>query len=249
MIRQDFMRRFKMVGFASCSPLMTRVPVWKSPRWPIRTSNQTKVEVVSKVSLLIPSKLTSTNRLLRIKPVSWAGTRLCHSEKRDPKESTSVRAMIQAPKPALYLGLSGLIPFVTAPLLMATTQSFYPEVAHAQIMYGACIVSFLGGARWGFAIPDGSPAQPDWINLGNSVIPSLIAWLALLCRDNVVEGAMVVIIGLGLSLYYDLTLLPGYPDWFKAMRTVLTLVATFSLVATLILKKFCTEKKLLLFSH
>lgn len=155
-----------------------------------------------------------------------------------------MKALTQAPKPALYLGFSGLIPFVTAPLLMATTQSFYPEVAYAQMLYGACIVSFLGGARWGFAIPDGSPAQPDWMNLGNSVVPSLLAWLALLCRDNIVEGAMLVMMGLGLSLHYDLTLLPGYPAWFKAMRTVLTLVATFSLVATLILKKVCTEKKL-----
>uniref|UniRef100_A0A1A7XWU7 Transmembrane protein 69 n=1 Tax=Iconisemion striatum TaxID=60296 RepID=A0A1A7XWU7_9TELE len=129
-----------------------------------------------------------------------------------------------------------LIPFLSAPLLMAATQTFYPEVAHAQMVYGASIVSFLGGARWGFAIPTGSPAKPDWVNLGNSVVPSLLAWLALLCRDNITEGALVVIMGLGLSLHYDLTLLPGYPNWFRAMRTVLTLVATFSLVATLALK-------------
>lgn len=155
-----------------------------------------------------------------------------------------MRALTQAPKPALHLGFSGLIPFLSAPLLMAATQSFYPELAYAQVVYGACVVSFLGGARWGFAIPAGSPAQPDWKNLTNSVVPSLLAWLALLCRDDIAEGALVVIMGLGLSLHYDLTLLPGYPAWFKAMRTVLTLVATFSLVATLIIKKYCKEKKI-----
>ncbi|XP_056148820.1 transmembrane protein 69 isoform X2 [Lampris incognitus] len=155
-----------------------------------------------------------------------------------------MRALIQAPKPALYLGFSGLIPFLSAPLLMVVTQSFCPEVAYMQVVYGASIVSFLGGARWGFAIPEGSPARPDWMNLGNSLVPSLLAWLALLCRDNVAEGALVVIMGLGLSLHYDLTLLPSYPAWFKAMRTILTLVATFSLVTTLTLKKFCPEKKL-----
>lgn len=127
---------------------------------------------------------------------------------------------------------------------MAATQSFYPELAYAQLVYGASIVSFLGGARWGFAIPTGSPAQPDWKNLANSVVPSLLAWLALLCRDDIAEGALVVIMGLGLSLHYDLTLLPGYPAWFKAMRAVLTLFATFSVVATLIIKKYCTEKKI-----
>lgn len=198
----------------------------------------------------MPSRLTSPNRLLSIRPISWPDSRLCHgdsqgiSERGDTKDGFSLRALTQAPKPALYLGFSGLIPFLSAPLLMAATQSFYPEVAYAQLVYGASIVSFLGGARWGFAIPDSSPALPDWKNLGNSVVPSLLAWLALLCRDNVAEGALVVIMGLGLSLHYDLTLLPGYPAWFKAMRTILTLVATFSLVATLTLKKFCTEKKI-----
>lgn len=155
-----------------------------------------------------------------------------------------MKALAYAPKPALYLGFSGLLPFLGVPLLMAVTQSYLPEVAYAQVVYGASIVSFLGGARWGFALPEGSPAQPDWMNLGNSVVPSLLAWLALLCRDNITEGALVVIMGLGLALHYDLTLLPGYPGWFKAMRTILTLVATFSLVATLTLQKMCLEKKI-----
>lgn len=149
-----------------------------------------------------------------------------------------MKALARAPTPALYLGLSGLLPFVSAPLFMAATGAFCPQVAHAQVVYGATIVSFLGGARWGFAVPEGSPARPDWMNLGHSVVPSLVAWLALLCRGEVAEGALLVLMGLGLSLHYDLTLLPGYPAWFKAMRTLLTLVATFSLVATLALKEF-----------
>ncbi|XP_061550978.1 transmembrane protein 69-like isoform X1 [Phycodurus eques] len=257
MIRHDFVRRFQMFGFAPDRYLFSRnknvvhsqLPRWRCPHWLGGGSKSTNVQLVSRSSsLLSPSELPSTNRLLRISPITWAGSCLCHSDKRDTT-GFSLRAVTEAPKPALYLGFSGLIPFVTAPLFMATTQSFYPEVAYAQMLYGAGIVSFLGGARWGFAIPDGSPAQPDWMNLGNSVVPSLLAWLALLCRDNVVEGAMVVIMGLGLSLHCDLILLPGYPAWFKAMRTVLTVVATFSLVATLILKKVCTEKKLKRFTN
>lgn len=201
-------------------------------------------------SVILPSRHTSTSRLLNIRPVSWHASRFCSSDSQgktasdDGKGSFSLSALTKAPKPALYLGFSGLIPFISAPLLMAATQSFYPEVAYAQMLYGASIVSFLGGARWGFALPEGSPAQPDWMNLGNSVVPSLMAWLALLCRDNIAEGALIVIMGLGLSLHYDLTLLPGYPPWFKAMRTVLTLVATFSLVATLALKQFHAERKI-----
>lgn len=243
-----------MIGFASGRRIIPGAPVWRClrqiPRAPDYTKKAQLLFHSQASSALMPPRLTSTSGLLSIRPVSWPASRLCHGDSRgtsdgaDSKEGFSLRALSQAPKPALYLGFSGLIPFLSAPLLMAATQSFYPELAYAQVAYGASIVSFLGGARWGFAIPAGSPAQPDWMNLGNSVVPSLLAWLALLCRDNIAEGALVVIMGLGLSLHYDLTLLPGYPAWFKAMRTVLTLVATFSLVATLTIKKFCAEKKL-----
>lgn len=199
-------------------------------------------------SVLTPPRPSYTHRLLSIRTVGWPAARFCHGNSQGTservKEGVSLKDISQAPKAALYIGFSGLIPFLSAPVLMAATQSFYPEVAYAQVVYGAAIVSFLGGARWGFAIPAGSPAQPDWMNLVNSVVPSLLAWLALLCRDNIAEGALVVITGLSLSLHYDLTLLPGYPAWFKAMRTVLTIVATFSIVATLVIKRFCTEKKI-----
>ncbi|XP_040912041.1 transmembrane protein 69-like [Toxotes jaculatrix] len=242
-----------MFRFAAGRRIIPGVSAWRCPQQITAANSSTKAQLLfhsQASSVLKPSRAASTNRLLSIRPVSWHASRLCHgdsggtSDRGNTKEGFSLRALTQAPKPALYLGFSGLIPFLSAPLLMAATQSFYPEVAYAQVVYGASIVSFLGGAHWGFAIPAGSPAQPDWMNLGNSVVPSLVAWLALLCRDNIAEGALVVIMGLGLSLHYDLTLLPGYPAWFKAMRTVLTLVATFSLVATLTIKKFCPEKKI-----
>ncbi|XP_058484426.1 transmembrane protein 69-like [Solea solea] len=237
-----------MFRLATGRRVVYEVSVWRCLQQKTRTANYSTSAQLLFCSQF-SSRVASTKKLLSIRPVSLYASRLCQSnsqstsDRGNAKEGLSLKTITQAPKPALYLGFSGLIPFLSAPLLMAASQSFYPEVAYAQVVYGASIVSFLGGARWGFAIPIGSPAQPDWKNLGNSVVPSLLAWLSLLCRDNISEGALVVIMGLGLSLYYDLTLLPGYPAWFKAMRTVLTLVATFSLVATLIIKKFCTEKK------
>lgn len=237
-----------MIGFASGRRIISGVQGWRCLHQIIRASNHsTKTQMLPQVPVfslnIVSSRHSPTSRLLDIRPLSWHASRPCSSNS-DSKEGFSLKALTKAPKPALYLGFSGLLPFMSAPLLMAATQSFYPEVAFAQMVYGASIVSFLGGARWGFAIPEGSPAQPDWMNLGNSVVPSLVAWLAMLCRDNIAEGSLLVIMGLGLSLHYDLTLLPGYPPWFKAMRTVLTLVATFSLVATLALKQSCPEKKI-----
>ncbi|XP_070764561.1 transmembrane protein 69-like [Enoplosus armatus] len=150
----------------------------------------------------------------------------------------------KSPKPALYLGFAGLIPFVTPTLLMAVTESYFPELAYAQVAYGASIASFLGGARWGFALPESSPAKPDWINLANSVVPSLLAWVAMVMSDSIVSAATMVIMGLGISLHYDLSLLPTYPSWFKALRSILTIVAFFSLVGTLIANGIYPENKL-----
>lgn len=150
----------------------------------------------------------------------------------------------KGPKPALYLGFAGLLPFISPTLLMAATEMYYPQLAFAQVAYGAAIVSFLGGARWGFALPESSPAKPDWINLANSVVPSLFAWVAMLMSDSLFPAATMVIMGLGISLHYDLSLLPTYPSWFKALRTVLTFVAFFSLLGTLFMNGFYPDKYL-----
>lgn len=179
----------------------------------------------------------------------WSAQRLKKrpQEESPPKELDLIRYdmrdLKKAPKPALYLGLAGLIPFVSAPLLMAVSEVYLPEVAFAQVAYGASIVSFLGGARWGFALPAGSPAKPDWLNLANSVVPSLIAWVSLLFSHDITRSAIIVIIGLGIALHYDLSLLPTYPSWFKALRTIFTAVAFFSLVGTIVIKQFYPEKK------
>lgn len=152
----------------------------------------------------------------------------------------------KSPKPALYLGFAGLIPFVTPTLFMAVTECYCPDLAFAQMAYGASIISFLGGARWGFALPESSPAKPDWINLANSVVPSLLAWVTMLMSDNIIPAATMVIMGLGISLHYDLSLLPTYPSWFKALRSILSAVAFFSLAGTLIVKAVYPEKKMFL---
>ncbi|KAE8293892.1 Transmembrane protein 69 [Larimichthys crocea] len=150
----------------------------------------------------------------------------------------------KSPKPALYLGFAGLIPFVTPTLFMALTESYCPELAYAQLAYSASIVSFLGGARWGFALPESSPAKPDWLNLANSVVPSLLAWVTMLMSDSIISAGTMAIMAHGIALHYDLSLLPTYPSWLKALRAVLTIVAFFSLLGTLAIHGIYPEKKI-----
>ncbi|KAM9385238.1 transmembrane protein 69-like isoform 1-T2 [Pholidichthys leucotaenia] len=150
----------------------------------------------------------------------------------------------KSPKPALYLGFAGLIPLVSPTLFMAVTESYYPELAYAQLAYTAAIISFLGGARWGFALPESSPAKPDWLNLANSVVLPLLACVTMLMSDSIVPATSMVIMGFGITLHYDLALLPTYPSWFKVLRTVLTVVAVFSLVGTLLMNSVHPERKI-----
>ncbi|XP_074953826.1 transmembrane protein 69 [Phalacrocorax aristotelis] len=177
-------------------------------------------------------------------------TSLSFFKKKTPKESEtkdsgvlqrSMKSLKDSPKPALYLSLAGLIPFVSVPLSMAVQGTYYPELAFGQMMYGAATVSFLGGMRWGFALPENSPAKPDWLNLANSTVPLLLAWQALLFKD-VTHSAVMLVMALGIALHYDIALLPPYPRWFKVLRVAGTVVMVLSLLATAALKIISDEQ-------
>lgn len=45
-------------------------------------------------------------------------------------------------------------------------------------------------------------------------------------------------VALGISLHYDISLLPTYPRWFKVLRVIGTVVMISSLLATVALKAF-----------
>ena len=58
-----------------------------------------------------------------------------------------------APPSALTYGISGLIPFASIPAYMISSGIFIPELAYCNLAYGAVILSFLGGIRWGSSLP------------------------------------------------------------------------------------------------
>ncbi len=132
------------------------------------------------------------------------------------------------PPAPLLLGLAGLIPFwalaigllLHRPLGMAP-----PRLDAALATYGAVIVSFLGGIRWGLAVPDGGSGRHYLI----SVLPSLAAW-ALLAAPEPWRLA-----GLGLAALVlgpiDLDLVRGglAPRWFGTLRIILSVGAGVAL--------------------
>jgi hypothetical protein len=80
------------------------------------------------------------------------------------------------------LGLSGLLPFAAAALAVLLAPDYWGGFARgALIAYGAVILSFLGAVHWGLALR--APATEAWATparLVLGVVPSLIAWLAML---------------------------------------------------------------------
>lgn len=104
-----------------------------------------------------------------------------------------VPPVAELPLNARRLGYGGLVPFVVGALLVwLVREDAHPYVALALAAYGAVIVSFLGGIHWGLAFRQ---PEPPVLLLGWGVVPSLVAWLAVLMPPGaglVILGAMLV---------------------------------------------------------
>ncbi len=146
-------------------------------------------------------------------------------------------AISSIPGPALWLGVAGLLPF-WLPLLMLSTpdESGAPSRALLiQMGYGAVILSFLGGIRWGAALklPRG-PLQATLFVL--SVIPSLAGFVALLLPATV--GLVLLIGGFLLQGVWDVQSAQRgeLPPWYATLRAMLTTGAVLALIAAIVVR-------------
>ena len=142
----------------------------------------------------------------------------------------AIQAPATIPAAALWLGPLGLIPFLAgalAPWILPAER--LPDASLALIGYGAVILSFLGGVHWGLAAPAGRPLQ-----IGLSVVPSLVAWLALLVANLQGTDTALWLLAAAFAV-----LLPGdllaaarglAPGWYPRLRVPLTLIVVACLV-------------------
>ncbi|MGF1552205.1 MAG: DUF3429 domain-containing protein [Paracoccaceae bacterium] len=142
------------------------------------------------------------------------------------------RPMPGVPEAAAWLGLSGLIPFglgAAGTLLLSGEPGALTRDLLAG--YGAVILSFMGGCRWGFAaaglgreaLPgDARGARREWLRYGVSVIPALFAWPVLWLDDPLRLGLLAV--GFVVLLSADVTLAErgGAPAWWPVLRRPLS---------------------------
>ena len=141
-------------------------------------------------------------------------------------------APLAPPLWAARLGYAGLVPFVA----LALGLRFLPSEARefcvfAVAAYAATITSFLGAIHWGLAMRE-APSTSSSESAGAvpfmwGVVPSLVAWFALLSSPAVA----LLVLGVLLWVCYavDKSVYPKFnlQSWLR-MRLVLTNVASAS---------------------
>lgn len=135
--------------------------------------------------------------------------------------------MSSAPsRAALALGYAGLLPFLGCAVWLAAGPAAGQALA-AQVLaaYAATIVSFLGGIHWGLAFA--APGGPSTARLAWGVVPSLLAWPALLLPPApglaLLAGTLLLCYAVDRRAYPRL----GLAAWLP-MRRVLSTVAALS---------------------
>lgn len=146
------------------------------------------------------------------------------------------------PRWALILGLAGLVPFVGLTVIYAlqweTRFGLTPGYARdVLVSYGAIILAFLGGIRWGVGLQHGDSAHAVKMFIVSVVIP-LAAWVALFLpkpHDRTWLIAIFLVVGVA-----DIALVTKglAPRWFGTLRTILTVGVVGCLIAALALWPF-----------
>jgi hypothetical protein len=132
-------------------------------------------------------------------------------------------------KMALALMSFGALPFIAAAVLALSNAGDVRGFQADQIAvaYGAVILSFLGGIRWGDAVSQGRAAT-----LFVSVLPSLAGFFALLINTH--NGTKILIAGFAGQAIWD-ALAPGtLPGWFVKLRIVISAIVIVCLMITLV---------------
>jgi hypothetical protein len=147
--------------------------------------------------------------------------------------STSTRTISPStiPRAALILGLSGLLPFVVGAGMAAAGIEWRGLTGPALVRgYGVAILAFLGGAQWGASLHS---REGEWVRYGYSVIPSLLAWAALLVNLRTGLGALVG--GFAFVYVVDEWMRARHwlPMWYPRLRRWLTAVVLLCLGVTI----------------
>lgn len=124
------------------------------------------------------------------------------------------------------LGYAGLIPFVIPALLIILGSEYSQFLTTLVGSYAFGIICFLTGSWWGMGLLPGSRSA---LLLSNLYF--LIAFFIFLFAIEVwVLASAVLLIGIFLAEQRS-SLFPEFPASYRVMRTMLTLIASASMLA------------------
>ncbi|MEP3231798.1 MAG: DUF3429 domain-containing protein [Hyphomicrobiales bacterium] len=144
------------------------------------------------------------------------------------------------PKAALILGLAGVLPFVVFGLLAITLggEIVTPKLADTLLIgYGAVILSFTAGVRWGLALT--VPNENDQaLQLTVSTVPSIIAWAA--CFMPFAYGLPLLAFTHAALAVWDIRgMYNGRgPIWYGKLRMILAIIVVGILVVVGLVRYF-----------
>jgi len=121
-----------------------------------------------------------------------------------------------------WIAGSGVVPFVILAALVGFAEGRVVDQARfAMAAYGAVVLGFLGGARWGAELVR-APGGPSLLRLVAAAVPTVVAWGAMLLEPRVALG--VLILAGAVQLAWDLVAAGSglLPRWTRPVRTVLT---------------------------
>lgn len=144
------------------------------------------------------------------------------------------------PKAALYLGFAGLVPFAVFGLLAITLggEIVTPHQADMLLIgYGAIILSFMAGVRWGLALTVHN-AGDQALQLTVSVVPPLVAWAAFFLPFA--YGLPLLVIAHAALAVWDIRgMYSGRgPLWYGKLRMMLASITVGILVLVGLIRYF-----------
>lgn len=138
---------------------------------------------------------------------------------------------LQPRETAWMLSIGGFVPFASfaaALFFWSEDHQYYSLAVDGMKTYGAVILSFLGGTRWGIAT---RKIVEDGVGLTYvaAVIPALVGWFSLLLPTPHVFAALAVMFVV--QGVWDVLSVRNrdISPWFAKLRVTLTLLVTSSL--------------------
>ena len=133
---------------------------------------------------------------------------------------------------ANVLGYLGSLPFIALAVTISVANADAVVIAKSALyLYGAIILSFLGGLHWGrIASKETVISSDKWILL-YSVVPSLIGWFSFLLKFFWSHTAWMLIIGFLASYFMDRLFIKDgtFKSFMGSLRLNLTIIACISL--------------------